>query len=327
MPLYPTQALDQVRHILRDSDARLLFIDNEAARQRLRDGAVTLPDVVVFDGAGDDGLVALERTGAALREAQPGAVTAYAAAIAPRDLAVLIYTSGTTGVPKGVMLSHRNIATTAMSAFGTVADVFREGDPIVSVLPWAHIYEHANLYGLFFLRTVVHVCHAPEELLADLQAVRPRAFFAVPRIFERVVAGILGKAAAGGGLAKALVPWALATGRDYMRVAVAGQTPSLALRARFVLARALVLRKLRPALGLDRLEFVCSGSAALHLDIALTLLAAGIVIYEGYGLTECSPVVSVNTPAHHKSAPSGCRWRASTCGSPTTASCSCAGRT
>jgi long-chain acyl-CoA synthetase len=300
VPLYPTQALDQVQHILQDSDARLLFLDSERAHKRLVDGGVTIPPVVLFDSEADDGLAALERSGGALRAAQPDRIAQFAAGIKPDDLAVLIYTSGTTGVPKGVMLSHRNIATTAVSSFKRVAATFPGGDPILCVLPLAHIYEHTNIFGLFYLRSVIYVCHSPDELLADLQEVRPKAFFAVPRIFERVLAGVVGKARAEGGLKARLVPWALNVGRVYTRATMDGNAAPSGLRLQFALAKALVLKKLRPALGLDRLEFVCSGSAALHVDIALTLASADIMILEGYGLTECSPVVSVNTPEEYR---------------------------
>jgi long-chain acyl-CoA synthetase len=300
VPLYPTQALDHAQIILDDSQSRLLFLDSEKARRRLTDGGVRLPDTVLFDGTGDDGLAALERAGSVRRDAQPDRLREYAAGIKPDDLAVLIYTSGTTGVPKGVMLSHRNIASTAVAGFSTITDVLPAGEPVLSVLPWAHIYEHTDLYGFFLRGALIYVCHSPDELLADLQAVRPVVFFAVPRIFERMIAGVIGKAKAEGGLKARLVPWALGVGRDYMRATLDGGSAPSGLRAQYALAKALVLKKLRPGLGLDRLNFIGSGSAPLHLDLALMLAAADITILEGYGLTECSPVVSVNTPELHR---------------------------
>ncbi|MBV8353752.1 MAG: AMP-binding protein, partial [Candidatus Eremiobacteraeota bacterium] len=133
-----------------------------------------------------------------------------------------------------------------------------------------------------------------DDLLADLRDVRPVMLTVVPRIFERVLAGIVGKAKEEGGLRARLVPWALAVGRDFMRAKHFGPPPSPALRLQYGLAHALVLRKIRPLLGLDRLKFFGSGSAKLHLDIALTLAAMDIPILEGYGPTECAPVLTVN---------------------------------
>jgi long-chain acyl-CoA synthetase len=294
VPLYPTQALDQLAHILDDSAARALFVDSAAALERLTAGGVRVPRAIVFDGAGDDGLAALERRGA-----NAGGEPLHDEPVAATDLAVLIYTSGTTGIPTGVMLSHRNLVTTAIAAFSHVETILPGGDAVVSVLPWAHIYEHLNLYGLFARRSIIYVCHGPDELLADLLAVRPAAFFAVPRIFERVIAGMIGKAKAAGGVRARLVPWALNVGRDRMRALLLGRRTPM-LEARYALARALVLRKVPPALGLDNIRFICSGSAPLHIDVALTFASAGITIYEGYGLTECSPVVCVNTPVHNR---------------------------
>ncbi|MBV8949607.1 MAG: long-chain fatty acid--CoA ligase, partial [Actinobacteria bacterium] len=301
VPLYATQALDHVQIILDDCGAKLLFVDSEATRSRLREGGVRAPETVVFDGSASDGLAAFEAAGAALRDASPSRLADYAGSIKPEDLAVLIYTSGTTGVPKGVMLTHRNIASTALAGLSTLQEIIRTGEPVLSVLPWAHIYEHTDLYLFFLCNATVYVCHGPDDLLADLQAVRPVVFAAVPRIFERVIAGIIGKSKAEGGLKARLVPWALGVGRQYMRATLEnGAAVPGTLRLQYALAKALVLKKLRPALGLDRLKFVLSGSAPLHEDVALTLAAADITILEGYGLTECSPVVSVNTPEHYR---------------------------
>jgi long-chain acyl-CoA synthetase len=192
------------------------------------------------------------------------------------------------------------VATTAVAGFSLVPDELPGQDPVLSVLPYAHIYEHMNLYGYLLRRSVVHVCHSPDELLEDLRTVRPVAFFAVPRIFERMLAGIVGRSRAEGGLRARLVPWALGAGRDYMRAKFSGKAVSPRLRLQYALAHALVLRKLRPLMGLDRLRFVGTGSAPLHSDIAYTLEAADITVIEGYGLTECSPVVTVNTLEHRK---------------------------
>jgi long-chain acyl-CoA synthetase len=294
VPIYATQAVDQVAHILADSGAALLFVESLALREKLAT-TIALPPTIAFDDEGPAGLRAAEAAGS--RNAAHAA--ALAAAVKPDDLAVLIYTSGTTGTPKGVMLSHRNIATNASDSFSLVRDVFLSGDPVLSILPFAHIYEHANLFGYLLRGVTVNVSRSPEHILDDLRAVRPAFVFAVPRIFEKVLASIVTRARTKGGLQAKLVPWALHTAREYGRALATGH-PTAAQRLAHAVADVLVLKKLRPLLGLDRLKFFISGSAKLHPDVAFTFLGADIRIEEGYGLTECSPVVSGNAPGRSR---------------------------
>ena len=293
VPIYATQALDQVRYIIADSGARALFVDSLEVAERLRAASITL-DPIVFDApAGErDSLAAVIAHGRRLHAALP--------AIAADDLAVLIYTSGTTGTPKGVMLSHSNVASNAHAAFDLMADVIRPNDPVLSVLPFAHIYENTNVFGYLLRGAAVYVNRKIERLLDDLRSVRPVIVFVVPRIFERTYAGIIAKSRAAGGLKAKLVPWALFVGRTYQRAQLEGTPRMPLLRLQFALAHALVLSKLRAQLGCDRLRYFVSGSAALHLDIALSFEAAGMPIMEGYGLTECSPIVTANRPGESR---------------------------
>lgn len=301
VPIYATQALDQVAYILEDSEARALFVDTPAAAARLRAAGIAL-EPVVFDGASDDphSLGWLLTEGARARAADPALLDRTAAVLSPDDLAVLIYTSGTTGTPKGVMLSQRNVASNAWDAFALIPQVITPGDPVLSVLPFAHIYENTNIFGYFIRGAAIYVNARIEVLLEDLRSVRPVAVFAVPRIFERTYAGIVGQSRAAGGVRAKLVPWALDVGRRYKHAQLAGQPAGLLLQASYALAHRLVLSKIRGQLGCDRLRFFVSGSASLHLDIALIFAGADIAIMEGYGLTECSPIVTVNRPGSAK---------------------------
>ncbi|MFN2529060.1 MAG: long-chain fatty acid--CoA ligase [Candidatus Baltobacteraceae bacterium] len=299
VPIFPTQALDQVHFILENSEAKAIFIDSHAAAERLQT-IPDLPPIYIFDDAGDRSLRALEERGAAVRAARPQLPGAYEEKIDPDDLAILIYTSGTTGTPKGVMLTHHNLSFTVGSSFHYGFGVVGRGDPVLSVLPFSHIYEHMIIYGYIKMSVKYSICHSPDELLADLRDVRPVAMTCVPRIFERMIAGITGRAMAQGGAKAKLVPWALQVGREYKRAKTLGKRLSPAVALAYPVAHALVLKKFRPIMGLDRAKILVSGSAPLHFDTAMTFLAMDIIIIEGYGPTECSPTITVNRLADNR---------------------------
>jgi long-chain acyl-CoA synthetase len=295
VPIYPTQALDQVDYILRHCEAKLLFVDRVATLERIESATRSIATIVVFDSDGPGSLRAFETRGAAIRADHSELPQAYEREAAPDDLAVLIYTSGTTGDPKGVMLSHDNIAFDAQSTVEYGLSSITANDDVLSVLPFSHIYEHTMVYIYLVARVRYFICHDPDELMTDLREVRPAGVTCVPRIFDRVVAGIKGQAMKAGGLQGRLVPWALAVGREYMRAKTFGPPPSASLSLSYAVARRLVIERVRERLGIDRIKYFMSGSAALHIDSALTFLALGTPIMQGYGLTETSPVISVNS--------------------------------
>jgi long-chain acyl-CoA synthetase len=296
VPMFATTADDQIAFILADSEAKLVFVADEASAERLRGAVPNAPPLVALTALrqpqGDNVLPLSSSKGQDDTEAL---LRSYREGIAPDDLAVLIYTSGTTGQPKGVMLSHRNIVSDVQSAFDPADSALREGEIGLSVLPFAHIYEHTNALG-YLNNRLIHYVTTPDHLLEDMRTIRPTWVAFVPRIFERLIAGIIGNARAAGGLKAKLVPWALRVGTAYER-AIRERGASPLLRAQHALAKRLVLSKIPATLGLDRLAYFVSGSAPLHRDTALTLAAMGFGVLEGYGLTETSPVVTVNRPA------------------------------
>jgi long-chain acyl-CoA synthetase len=295
VPIYPTQALDHTAYILEHSGARLIFVDGPETLARLRETNVALPRVVVFDSSAQDGLQSFEARGATLHASNSELPAAYESALRSDDLAVLIYTSGTTGPPKGVMLSHDNLGFDARVSLDCGFEGIEGGRDVLSVLPYSHIYEHVLIYIYLLAKVRYFICHDPGELLKDLKDVRPVEMTSVPRIFDRVLTGVKGQALAAGGLKGRLVPWALEAGREYIRATTPPQPAPTPWRTlQYAVAKAVVLRKIPPALGLNRVKFLTSGSAPLHIDTAMTFLAMGIPIMQGYGLTETSPVVSVS---------------------------------
>jgi long-chain acyl-CoA synthetase len=294
VPIYPTQAVDQTEYILKHSDAKLLFIDTPSSLGRLQDAKIALPRAVLFDSSGGDSLATFERDGARIRAEHPELPGEYERTLRPDDLAVLIYTSGTTGVPKGVMLSHDNLGFDAQSCliYGFEGDHSHE--ITLSVLPYSHIYEHTMIYIYLLSKVRYYICHDPNDLLADMTTVHPQYMTSVPRIFDRILAGVQGQAMRHGGLQARLVPWALRAGREYMEAQVLGTGASAMQALQYAVAKRLVFDKVRKALGLDRVKHLTSGSAKLHTDVAMTFLAMGVPIMQGYGLTETSPVITTS---------------------------------
>ena len=294
VPIYPTQAVDQTAYILRHSGSKLLFVDTLDAYDRLVELGIPLPTTIVFTGNNNRSLAAFERRGAELLTQNPKSVAGYEAERSPDDLAVLIYTSGTTGNPKGVMLTHDNLAFDAQSTLEYARDVLEPGHTVLSVLPYSHIFEHTMIYIYLLAKVRYVISHDPNDLLKDMLEVRPHFMTSVPRIFDRVLAGIMGTALKAGGLQAQIVPWAMRTGREYMRATFRGTHVSLRMRLAYFFASKLVLSRIPKRLGLDRMIGFTSGSAKLHDDVVFTYLAMGITITQGYGLTETSPVITTS---------------------------------
>jgi long-chain acyl-CoA synthetase len=294
VPIYPTQALDHTAHILRHSGAKVAFVESHATVQRVRSSGAPVERFIVFESDDSDGMRAFEALGETVRTGNRALPGAYEAALHPDDLAVLAYTSGTTGDPKGVMLSHDNIGFDARSAAQSALADLREDAPVLSVLPFSHIYEHTIAYVFAITRVAHYICHDPEQLAADMREVRPEVMTAVPRVFDRVLAAVTERALSAGAVKAKLIPWALETGRRYARAQTFDGGAGMSLRIRYAIARSLVLRELCARLGLDRMRFFVSGSAALHVDTAMTFLGIGVPILQGYGLTEASPVVAAS---------------------------------
>jgi len=302
VPVYATLPANQVAYILENSGARVIFVSTpEQARKVLevRDGLPSLERVVAFDDPGAAAGVErfrdlLDAGRDAIERGEAGSFREAAQRVGPDDVATLIYTSGTTGDPKGVMLTHANLASDVAAVLQAgFAAVVRPGDTALSFLPLSHVLERMVDYLYWDQGVSIAYSASMERVIHDLEEVRPKIAVSVPRLFEKIHARVM----AGTGLRKRLVLWAKGVGERVADERLAGREPSGTLALRYRLADRLVFSRLRERTG-GRLELFVSGGAPLSADVARFFHAARLPIYEGYGLTETSPVISVNRPGH-----------------------------
>jgi long-chain acyl-CoA synthetase len=300
VPVYPTLPAPQVEYILRDSGASVAFCSSQAMLDKLLEVRGALPalrHIVAFDDAARGADVLKFSDIEALGSALPFEGWEATALMArPGDLATIIYTSGTTGDPKGVMLTHGNITS---NVIGGLLRIPIQEDPgqqeCLSFLPLSHIFERmAGHYLMTHAGAIINYAGSIETVSADMGEIRPTLMCSVPRLYEKIFARVQENAMAGSAVKRHIFRWARKVGETCVDLTLAGQPVPLALAAQRGVADRLVFSKLRDRTG-NRLRFFVSGGAPLNPDIARFFLAAKLPILEGYGLTETSPVISVNT--------------------------------
>jgi long-chain acyl-CoA synthetase len=307
--LYATLAPEQVAYVAGDCDARIAVLDGAAELARWQPILEQLPGVtkvIVRDRAAcpaGDRYMTWADFAALGRErfaAEPGEITARVAAVRPGDPLALLYTSGTTGNPKGVLLTHRNVLyeLASVDTMGIVVPRVRW----VSYLPLAHIVERMfSIYAPIYSVGHVHFCPDAAQLVRVVGKVRPTAFFGVPRVWEKVRAGIQALLAAEQDEGKrAAVAQAMDTGRRYVQSCQYGQATSPELAARFRVADEQVLGPIRSLLGLGEASAVYSAAAPLPPDVAAFFAGLGMKILDIYGMTETTGAFTANTPAGFK---------------------------
>jgi long-chain acyl-CoA synthetase len=303
VPIYPTLPARQVEYILRDAGAVAVVVSSVqlekvlSIRDRLPalahiialEPEATAPGVLTFEGVMARGREARDRH----REWRATALSA-----APDDLATLIYTSGTTGDPKGVMLSHGNIAsnvTTCVELFSFTAE-----DECLSFLPLSHIFERMfGHYCMFHAGVVICYAESVDTVPANMLEIRPHLMASVPRLYEKIYARVLDNVRTSSPLRKRIFAWGRRVGEQWAELHIEKRPIPPRLRVQKALADRLVFAKLRTRTG-GRIRFFISGGAPLSPDIARFFYAAGLPILQGYGLTETSPVMAVNTFRHHR---------------------------
>ncbi len=304
VPIYPTLLPHQIEYQLRNSGAKIAFASTSHQVAKITSIQPGLPDLahtVAFDAVPTNTphtmhLENLIQRGEDIVRTAPGRHRELAGSTEPDDLATIIYTSGTTGVPKGVMLTHRNL-TSNVEAIVKVLD-FGPDDTCLSFLPLSHVLERMGGHFAMLHRGVtIAYAESIEAVPINLPEARPTMLVGVPRLFEKMASRVMAAVASAPPARQRLFRWALATGWEAAEQRLAGRTPGPALKLRCALARRLVWKKIHARLG-GRSRLLFSGGAPLSPEVARFFYSLGFTLLEGYGLTETSPVIAFNTPAH-----------------------------
>ncbi len=294
VPIYATQTAEQCLHILQHSNARVLFISTRKQYDKI--AALTpltkLERVVIMDdGSGLHDVIPMAEFLYDAKAGPDAELEKLARAVQPDDVATLIYTSGTTGTPKGVVLTHGNIASN-LSMTRHLVDVGPQ-DVCISFLPLSHITARHLDYLLFYRGVTIAYCPVIDELPEVMLETRPTLFVGVPRVYEKLCNQVQLKAK---GVKNKILHWCLSVGRKHRNTILAGERPNA---LDWKLANRLVFSKLIEKMG-GQVRLFLSGGAPLGIDLASWFADIGIAIHEGYGLTETSPVIAINVPGSHK---------------------------
>ncbi len=298
VPFYTTLVSEQIRYIIDDSDATVVVVSDAAQWKKvdsLRAGLAKVRHYITFAEEAPPGVLTLKDVldkGQAAADADPGLFDVLVARVKPDDEATLIYTSGTTGVPKGVILTHNNL----LSNIKTASDIieFSSKDTVLSFLPLSHILERMVMFTYIYKGCTVAFAESVEAVAQNLLEVRPHIMVSVPRVFEKIYTKVMDQVLTSPALRRKIFFWALGVGKAYGTMKLSGKPVPAGLRLRRAIAAKLVFSKIIARTG-GRVRFFVSGGAPLSKDIAEFFYAIGLVILEGYGLTETSPLLSVNT--------------------------------
>jgi long-chain acyl-CoA synthetase len=305
VPIYTTQAVEQVGFILGDSGARLIFVSGRKVFKHARAGiesAGALEGVVFFDADASDeienaiSLEELERRGREREGADAGAYDALTGRVRGGDMATIIYTSGTTGEPKGVMLTHENFISNILSISSALP--ISHTDVALSVLPLSHIFERTVFYVFCYTGVSVYYAASFDQVSEHLNEVRPTIMTAVPRLFEKVYQRIVKKGMSAGGWRTKLFVWALEVGQRHAELKDRREAIPPMLALKHEIASHLVFSKWREGVG-GRLRYFVSGGAPLSPTLSHAFWGADIPILQGFGMTETC-IVSANRPDNNK---------------------------
>ncbi len=306
VPIYTTQAVEQIRYILEDSGAKMLFVSGKKLLKHASaaiETVETLEKLIFFDADSlpeDDNravtLAEIEKRGEEIDKIDASSFENFLSQIASDDLATVIYTSGTTGEPKGVMLTHENFTSNVVSISKGLP--IKSTDRSLAVLPLSHIFERTVFYVLCANGVSINYCASFDQLASHLAETKPTIMTAVPRLFEQVYHKIVKKGKSAGGWKTKLFDWALEVGQEYWTAKDTHNSVSPVLAAKHAIASKLVFSKWREGIG-GSLRFFVSGGAPLSKKLSYAFWAAGIPILQGYGMTEAC-IVCANRPDDNK---------------------------
>lgn len=311
VPIYPSSTLDDIAFILHDSQSKLLFVEDLSIFKKMhsvlgRESKLRRPEkVVLIDSAPASDIPSftdattldeMQVLGEKALKASPSLYELAVNEVKNDDVATIIYTSGTTGRPKGVVHTH-------MQAFSEVSEAFpllgvSSNDVTLTFLPFAHVLGRIEIWGHALLGFTMGFAVSIDRLKQDFQEIRPTIIVAVPRIFEKIHAGILAQADISP-FRRKVFDWALETGREISRCKQEKRAIPLDIAVQYAAARKLVFDSIKERMG-GRLRFAVSGGAPLSREIAEFFHAAGLLVLEGYGLTETTAAVCVNTPFDYR---------------------------
>ncbi len=300
VPIFPTLTAKQVEYILAHADVTTVFVSNSYQLNkilRVRDNLTSLRRVIIMNRkeGGEDGFVLdlsnVYELGMKPRYKNPAQFSEWLNRAKPSDIATIIYTSGTTGEPKGVLLTHGNFVSNIKGALDHIP--MTDEDTLLSFLPISHSFERmAGYYTALSIGATVSYAESIETVAQNLMEVSPTIVTTVPRLFERIHSLILKNVDSGSAAKKRIFYWALSVGRKYFAAKKRGNV-SPWLKSQYALADQLVLSKLKERTG-GRIKFFVSGGAALARELGEFFESVGILILEGYGMTEASPVIAAN---------------------------------
>ncbi|HEY4651312.1 MAG TPA: long-chain fatty acid--CoA ligase [Pontibacter sp.] len=290
VPVYPNINNNELQFILQDAGVKMVFVGDKALFKKIESIRTELPALEAVYSFKPVQYVPLWSE--LLTEVTPDVekqLSHCRTQVQDTDLATILYTSGTTGIPKGVMLSHRNIISNVFGSAEIIQEIGVRGKRALSFLPLNHAFERMATYCLIYSGTAIYYAESMDKIAANLREVKPTLFTTVPRLLEKVYEGILAKGRELKGPKRSLFFWALKLAEQYEI-----NTPlSLSYRLQLALADKLIFSKWREALG-GEVKAVITGAAACQIRLLKVFTAAGIVIQEGYGLTEASPIISGN---------------------------------
>ena len=304
--IYPSLPANQILYILKDSGARIVVASNQIQAEKVLSVKAQAPDllhVVVMDDTavmGTQTLSSVREVGRRALALDKDLIRRRAATVRPDDLATLIYTSGTTGDPKGVMLTHANLGSNIETCAAEIFSILGPADSVLSFLPLCHVFERMGGEFVMLKRgCTIAYAESFDKVPQNLLEIKPTILISVPRLYEKVMGRVRDKVATAPPFRRKLFAFAEATGRAAFEAKQRGETLSPWLALKLAVAERLVLRTVRAGLG-GCIKIAVSGGAALPKEIGLFFGSMGLPILEGYGLTETSPVISVNTPRNNR---------------------------